>query len=217
MTAPLRNTAANPSASGATAATSVPKPASRISRISGKPSVSPRASCFFETSWKFDQIAGSPITRVCAAAVVCTSARRRCVASSIAFELFPRYASGRNTALPRLNGPARAHARLRRDEAPHRRRARAGAAAGDEHRERRRNRVRPVLLEGVRDLHGRAAGHLPAAAGEVVALVEREPAARCEQHDPDRERRCAADARRAPASRPRERSTITPSVAAASA
>ena len=87
MTAPLRNTAAKPSASGAAAATSVPKPASRISRMSGKPIDSPRASSFFETLWKFDQIAGSPITRVCAVGVVCTSACRSRVASSIAFEL----------------------------------------------------------------------------------------------------------------------------------
>jgi len=67
----------------------VPKPASRISRISGKPSSSPPASWRFDTSWKFDQIAGSPITRVCTAGRVCTSARRSRVAWSIALELSP--------------------------------------------------------------------------------------------------------------------------------
>ena len=67
MTAPETNTAAKPSASGATAATTVPKAASRMSRISGKPIASPRASCRFDTCWKFDQIAGSPSTRVCTA------------------------------------------------------------------------------------------------------------------------------------------------------
>ena len=94
MTAPVRKTAAKPSAIGATAATTVPKPASRISRISGKPISSPRASCRFDTSWKFDQIAGSPITsvcrsRVCIAGVVRTSACLSCVASSIAFDDLP--------------------------------------------------------------------------------------------------------------------------------
>ena len=57
--------------------------------MSGKPIASPRASCFFETPWKFDQIAGSPITRVCTAGVVRTSACRSCVASSIAFDELP--------------------------------------------------------------------------------------------------------------------------------
>ena len=73
MTAPLRNTAAAPSASGATAATTVPKAASRISRISGKPISSPCFSCCFDTVWKFDQTAASPITRVRTVGVVATS------------------------------------------------------------------------------------------------------------------------------------------------
>jgi hypothetical protein len=57
--------------------------------MSGNPIASPRASCFFETSWKFDQMAGSPMTRVYTAGVVPTSARRRRVASSIAFDERP--------------------------------------------------------------------------------------------------------------------------------
>ena len=89
MIAPLRKTAANPSASGVPAATTVPNAATRMSRISGKPTASPRLSCCFDTCWKFDQTAGSPRTRVCTVAVVWTSWRRRRVAMSIAFEVAP--------------------------------------------------------------------------------------------------------------------------------
>ena len=69
MTAPLRKTAAKPSATGAAAATTVPKPTSRMSRISGKPIDSPRWSCCFEISWKFDQTAAEPSRRVDTAGV----------------------------------------------------------------------------------------------------------------------------------------------------
>ncbi len=89
MTAPLRNTAANPSASGAPAATTVPNAATRMSRISGKPTASLRLSCCFDTCWKFDHTAGSPRTRVCTVGLVWTSAWRRRVAMSIEFEVAP--------------------------------------------------------------------------------------------------------------------------------
>ena len=107
MTAPERNTAAKPSASGATAATTVPKAASRMSRISGKPTASPRASCRFDTCWKFDQIAGSPSTRVCTVALVWTSARRSFVASSIELDVAPWKPTGRNAARPPSTRTAR--------------------------------------------------------------------------------------------------------------
>ena len=57
--------------------------------MSGNPSDSPRFSCCFATCSKFDQIAGSPITRVCTDAVVCTSLRRSRVASSIELAVAP--------------------------------------------------------------------------------------------------------------------------------
>ncbi len=85
MTAPVRKTAANPSASGAAAAARVPKAASRMRRMSGNPISSPRVSWCFAASSKFDQIAGSPITFVCAS----TSWRRSFVASSIEFDVAP--------------------------------------------------------------------------------------------------------------------------------
>ncbi len=100
MTAPETNTAAKPSASGATAATTVPKAASRMSRISGKPIASPRASCRFDTCWKFDQTAGSPSTRVCTAGLVWTNAWRSFVASSIELDVAPTKLTGRSAARP---------------------------------------------------------------------------------------------------------------------
>ena len=161
--------------------------------MSGKPIASPRASCFFETSWKFDQIAGSPITRVCTAGVVRTSARRRRVASSIAFD---------DAAAVAEREERRAAAVEKHDRLRARRPASAAAM-------RRASRTRRATSAGVRPvtktvktgvcrlgksrwiasvtLDRRAARHLPAAAREVVALVEREPAARGEERDPDGE------------------------------
>ena len=69
---------------------------------------------------------------------------------------------------------------LRKYDPPYCRDARARVGTGDEHRERRRNCIGPVGLEGVRDLERRAARHLPAAPGEKVVLMEREPTARGE-------------------------------------
>ena len=85
---------------GAMAATSVPNPASKIRRISGNPSSSPLASWCFDTVWKFDQIAGSPITFV----VESTKRWRSIVASSIAFEALPVYVTGMSAAPPRHSG-----------------------------------------------------------------------------------------------------------------
>ena len=89
MTAPLRKTAAKPSATGAAAATTVPKPTSRMSRISGKPIDSPRWSCCFEISWKFDQTAAEPSRRVDTAGVSATSWWRRSVATSSVLSIRP--------------------------------------------------------------------------------------------------------------------------------
>ena len=182
--------------------------------MSGNPIVSPRASCFFETLWKFDQIAGSPITRVRALGVVCTSALRSRVASSIALELFPRYASGTNTAFARANarpgrtfGCARTIRRTAATRTP-------GAGPGDEHGERRRDRVRPVRLEGVRDLERRAARAPPSRrrrdSRSGGARTSRPPASSAIQTTKMVRRRCETS----PASRPRDRSTISTRVAA---
>ena len=100
MTAPVRRTATNPSRSGASAATTVPNAASRITSVSGNPSPSPTASWCLETSWKFDQIAGVPITRVLAPPSSETIARLSVVAKSIASWSFPRKRIGSSAARP---------------------------------------------------------------------------------------------------------------------
>ena len=71
-----------------------------MSRISGKPNSSPRVSWCFATCWKFDQIAGSPSTRVCTLELVWTNSCRNRLASSIAFELRLLDATGTSAAVP---------------------------------------------------------------------------------------------------------------------
>src|SRR5205085_7012752 len=87
---------------------------------------------------------------------------------------------------------AGADARLLRDEASHLLQPAPWAVpVRDEDEERRRGCARKVV-ERVRDPERRATRDLPAAAGEVLALVEREPAARDEQCQPAREDGSAA-------------------------
>ena len=196
MTAPETNTAAKPSASGATAATTVPNAASRMSRISGKPIVSPRASCRFDTCWKFDQIAGSPSTRVC------TAGARLHERVPELRRLVDRVGRGADEVDRQERRPSageqhgRAGAEPRR---PAQRRLDRGeprlhslrARAGDEERERRR-RDAGERVDQLRHADRGAAGNLPAAAAEVVGLVHREPRAACEEHEPDGDHRPAA-------------------------
>ncbi len=58
--------------------------------MSGNPIDSPRCNCCLDTVWKFDQIAGSPITRVCTSGAVCTIACRSFVAASMDPDAAPR-------------------------------------------------------------------------------------------------------------------------------
>ena len=64
---------------------------------------------------------------------------------------------------------------------------RGTGAARDEDSEDRRLHAREVVLQRITDANRGAPGHLPAAAGEVRRLVQREPGARREQCDPDGE------------------------------
>ena len=101
-------------------------------RTSGKPVPSPSASCFFAISWKSDQIAPSPSTRVFAPPASETTAFRSLPAKSMSSWPVKRY--GMSTALPprkRCGGPFGWRS-LWRDVTPLTRATAARAAAGDD-------------------------------------------------------------------------------------